>query len=96
MKNLGLIAMSSTTSKRDILLKCKHKYCFPVVGKVISFHRCISEPPVFVLDKGSFFHLFFSPVIFFICTKHVLFTMFSNEKGFNTPENNPQYCEVDL
>lgn len=42
-RDLGLIATSSTTSKRDNLRKCKHKYCFPVVGKVVSFHPCFSE-----------------------------------------------------
>lgn len=86
MKDLGLIAMSSTTSKMDILLKCKHKYCFPVVGKVISFHRCISETSSSVcFGQREFFSSFFSTESFIICIKHVLFTMFSNEQALIHP-----------
>lgn len=45
----------------------------------------MKRPPVFVLDKGFFFHLFFSTESFIICIKHVLFTMFCNEQALIHP-----------
>lgn len=49
--------MSPTTSKRDVLLKCKHKYYLYVAGKVIQIQRCVAENTfdcLFWTTKGLF------------------------------------------